>query len=94
ANDPYIDNSAEWAQIERPSKNSNNLQLQAFDESITLDNSFQTYNEIEMPITDMNIEPSNDDQMSNSFNNSTEDLTFNSAITNTISELKNAKFTL
>ncbi|CAG8793036.1 17542_t:CDS:2, partial [Cetraspora pellucida] len=94
ANNPYIDNSAEWAQIERPSENSDNLQLQASDESIALDTLSQTYDKIETPITDMNIESSNNDQMSNSLNNSTEDLTFNSTMTNTTSELENAKFTL
>ncbi|CAG8783304.1 2319_t:CDS:2, partial [Cetraspora pellucida] len=77
----------------RPSKNFDNSQHQAFDESMALDILSQTYDEIETPITDINIESSNNDQMSNSFNNSTEDLTFNLTITNTTSELKNAKFT-
>ncbi|CAG8470577.1 14638_t:CDS:2 [Cetraspora pellucida] len=82
------------AQIERLSENSDNSQLQVSDKSIALDTLSQIYDEIETPITDMNIESSNNDQMSNSFNNSTEDLTFNLTITNTTSELENAEFTL
>ncbi|CAG8786631.1 14667_t:CDS:1, partial [Cetraspora pellucida] len=62
ADNPYIDNSAEWVQIERPSENSDNSQLQASDESMALDTLSQTYDEIETPITDMNIESSNDNQ--------------------------------
>ncbi|CAG8523735.1 6316_t:CDS:2 [Cetraspora pellucida] len=58
---------------------------------MALDTLSQTYDEIKTPITDMNIESSNDNQMSNSSNNSTKDLSFNSTIMNTTSELENTK---
>ncbi|CAG8779231.1 3317_t:CDS:1, partial [Cetraspora pellucida] len=95
ADNPYIDNSAEWAQIERSIEELNFPQSQTFNEHVTLDNLPQNFNKTATFPTDMHVKSSAKDQSFNSTESEANaDLTSNPIIMNTSLESNKAEFTL
>ncbi|CAG8588638.1 3011_t:CDS:1, partial [Cetraspora pellucida] len=84
SNTSYIDNSAEWAQIERPMEDSNTLQPQGSVEHMILDESSQDFTKAETLSADTYTEFPAKNQTSDS----------TSININAISKLDEAEFTL
>ncbi|CAG8740284.1 1029_t:CDS:1, partial [Cetraspora pellucida] len=95
SDNPYIDNSAEWAQIERPIEDSNTLQPQGSVEHMTLDESSQDFTKAETLSADTYTElPAKNQTSDSTMSDARVDLTSSLININAISELDEAEFIL
>ncbi|CAG8829596.1 7608_t:CDS:1, partial [Cetraspora pellucida] len=95
ADNSYIDNSAEWAQIEKPIEELNFSQSQTCNEHVTLDNLFQNFNNTATFPTDMHVKSSTKNKSFDSTKSEANaDLTSNPIAMNTSLESDEEEFTL